>query len=162
VRDRLIDDGKGRRNGGIADMLPENYLPMETPKLQSQRHGNHPSSLLGTEPIADFFPNTSVLFADIAGFTAWSSTREPSQVFALLETLYGAMDKAARKLGVFKVGCLFVVVDDDDDDDDDVLLDLVFCEGFGLFSFCRHFTLNLSFLTPSHGLFCLSVFCVQG
>lgn len=36
-----------------------------------------------------FFTTSSVLFADIAGFTAWSSVREPAQVFVLLETLYG-------------------------------------------------------------------------
>jgi class 3 adenylate cyclase len=37
-----------------------------------------------------------------AGFTAWSSVREPKQVFTLLETLYGAFDIADRR-GVFKV-----------------------------------------------------------
>lgn len=37
------------------------------------------------------------------GFTAWSSEREPKDVFTLLETLYGAFDKLANKLGVFKV-----------------------------------------------------------
>jgi hypothetical protein len=37
-----------------------------------------------TSPIADLFPSTTVLFADIAGFTAWSSEREPAQVFQLL------------------------------------------------------------------------------
>ena len=41
--------------------------------------------------------------ADIAGFTAWSSTREPEQVFQLLETVYGAMDQIALRRGVFKV-----------------------------------------------------------
>eukprot|EP00537_Pseudo-nitzschia_pungens_P012229 CAMPEP_0172385680 /NCGR_PEP_ID=MMETSP1061-20121228/3292_1 /TAXON_ID=37318 /ORGANISM="Pseudo-nitzschia pungens, Strain cf. pungens" /LENGTH=1145 /DNA_ID=CAMNT_0013114773 /DNA_START=426 /DNA_END=3863 /DNA_ORIENTATION=+ len=53
--------------------------------------------------IASFFPNTTVMFADIAGFTAWSSTREPEQVFHLLETVYGAMDQIAMRRGVFKV-----------------------------------------------------------
>ena len=37
------------------------------------------------------------------GFTAWSSEREPAQVFTLLESLYGCMDKVAKRLGVFKV-----------------------------------------------------------
>jgi class 3 adenylate cyclase len=55
------------------------------------------------KPIADLFPNTTVLFADIAGFTAWSSQREPAQVFTLLQTIYQAFDKLAKKLGVFKI-----------------------------------------------------------
>eukprot|EP00538_Stauroneis_constricta_P012395 CAMPEP_0119571056 /NCGR_PEP_ID=MMETSP1352-20130426/43927_1 /TAXON_ID=265584 /ORGANISM="Stauroneis constricta, Strain CCMP1120" /LENGTH=1560 /DNA_ID=CAMNT_0007620735 /DNA_START=72 /DNA_END=4756 /DNA_ORIENTATION=- len=59
--------------------------------------------LFETKPIADLFPNTTVLFADIAGFTAWSSVREPSQVFTLLETTYSAFDKIARQRKVFKV-----------------------------------------------------------
>jgi class 3 adenylate cyclase len=38
-----------------------------------------------------------------AGFTQWSSEREPEDVFMLLETLYGAYDAIATKRGVFKV-----------------------------------------------------------
>jgi hypothetical protein len=33
-----------------------------------------------TKPIADFFPDVTIFFADLTGFTAWSSTREPTQV----------------------------------------------------------------------------------
>ncbi|CAJ1963512.1 unnamed protein product [Cylindrotheca closterium] len=54
-------------------------------------------------PIANFFANTTVMFGDIAGFTAWSSSRQPSEVFALLESLYGKMDSIAREMKVFKV-----------------------------------------------------------
>jgi class 3 adenylate cyclase len=43
------------------------------------------------------------MFADIAGFTAWSSVREPSQVFTLLETVYHAFDVIAKRRRVFKV-----------------------------------------------------------
>ncbi|KAL7572962.1 hypothetical protein ACA910_007464 [Epithemia clementina (nom. ined.)] len=57
----------------------------------------------GTSPIADLFPEASVLFADIAGFTAWSSAREPSQVFILLETVFRAFDEIATRRRVFKV-----------------------------------------------------------
>lgn len=56
-----------------------------------------------SRPIADLFPHTTVLFADIAGFTAWSSVRDPAQVFVLLETLYAAIDKLALRRKVFKV-----------------------------------------------------------
>lgn len=44
-----------------------------------------------------------LLYRDIAGFTGWSSGREPSQVFLLLETLYGSFDTLAKKYRVFKV-----------------------------------------------------------
>jgi len=54
-------------------------------------------------PIAELYPNTTVMFADIAGFTAWSSEREPAQVFQLLETIYHTFDIIAQRLAVFKV-----------------------------------------------------------
>jgi len=53
--------------------------------------------------IAEWYPATTVLFADIAGFTAWSAQRTPQQVFKLLETIYNAFDEIAGTLGVFKV-----------------------------------------------------------
>eukprot|EP00934_Nitzschia_sp_Nitz4_P006771 Nitzschia sp. Nitz4//scaffold112_size70979//18031//21628//NITZ4_005896-RA/size70979-processed-gene-0.34-mRNA-1//1//CDS//3329533247//6761//frame0 len=67
--------------------------PTETPII-SQFAGS---------PIADLFPEATVLFADIANFTAWSSTRQPSQVFILLETVFGSFDKLAARRRVFKV-----------------------------------------------------------
>lgn len=60
-------------------------------------HDNH------DQPIADLFPHCTVFFADIAGFTAWSSTREPAQVFLLLQAVYQAFDGLAKKRRVFKV-----------------------------------------------------------
>ena len=36
-------------------------------------------------------------------FSAWSSVREPSQVFSLLETVYAAFDEIAKRRRVFKV-----------------------------------------------------------
>lgn len=52
---------------------------------------------------ADLYPSTTVMCADIVGFTAWSSVREPKQVFALLETLYATFDSIAARSNVFKV-----------------------------------------------------------
>jgi class 3 adenylate cyclase len=56
-----------------------------------------------SKPIADFFPDVTIMFADIVGFTAWSSMREPCQVFTLLERLYIKFDEIARRCRVFKV-----------------------------------------------------------
>jgi hypothetical protein len=50
------------------------------------------SSVSSSAPIAEFFPNVTIMFADICGFTAWSSIREPTQVFTLLETIYQAFE----------------------------------------------------------------------
>jgi class 3 adenylate cyclase len=39
-----------------------------------------PSSVGGgyeTRPNAGFFPDATIMFADMSGFTAWASTREP-------------------------------------------------------------------------------------
>jgi hypothetical protein len=54
-------------------------------------------------PIADLFPHSTVFFADISGFTSWSSCREPAQVFILLQTIYQAFDLIAKHRKVFKV-----------------------------------------------------------
>lgn len=61
------------------------------------------SAIRGEPPIAELYPDCTVMFCDIQGFTAWSSARNPSQVFTLLETIYGAFDSIAKRRGVFKV-----------------------------------------------------------
>ena len=42
------------------------------------------NELVGPEPIADSFSCATVMFADISGFTSWSSNRNPVYVFQLL------------------------------------------------------------------------------
>jgi hypothetical protein len=55
-------------------------------------------------PIADLFPEATVLFfADLEGFTKWSSNRKPVEVFGLLENAYSAFDAIASRRKVFKV-----------------------------------------------------------
>jgi class 3 adenylate cyclase len=71
--------------------------------MQSLYPTPHQMSVFGSEPIADLFPSATVIFTDIADFTAWCSERDPSQAFALLENLYHAFDEVGEKLGIFKV-----------------------------------------------------------
>jgi class 3 adenylate cyclase len=59
--------------------------------------------LCNEKPMAELFPEATIMFADICGFTAWSSARQPSEVFVLLETVFNAFDAIARSLGVYKV-----------------------------------------------------------
>lgn len=112
IRKQLLQDGVLSQNQRFENMLPEDYdmaitnrMRLQNYLLPSTTHTRTKKSeeATGGEPIAEFFPSVSVMFADLAGFTAWSSSREPAQVFTLLEALYGAMDKAGKRLGVFKV-----------------------------------------------------------
>jgi hypothetical protein len=60
--------------------------------------------------IASKFAHTTVMFADLAGFTKWSSSRPPEAVFVLLESLFRKFDAAAKRRGVFKVETMSVTV----------------------------------------------------
>jgi hypothetical protein len=67
--------------------------------LDEERGESDDFAARNAKQIAELFPETTIMFADIAGFTAWSSSREPSHVFTLLETLYGAFDRQAKRMG---------------------------------------------------------------
>ena len=90
VRDRLFDQNNNKSRSGLQ-------------KFVSASGGGGLEKQPQDNPIADLFVNATVMFGDIAGFTAWSSTRQPTDVFVLLETLYGEFDRIARDMGVFKV-----------------------------------------------------------
>ena len=100
IRDRLLE-GDGNANYANRASSGSMFMPTKS-RLRTFLNDGEPSN--GTnKPIADLFTDTTVLFADIAGFTAWSSVREPTQVFTLLESVYGTFDSIAARRGVFKV-----------------------------------------------------------
>jgi Adenylate and Guanylate cyclase catalytic domain len=74
----------------------------DVPALDDARVSSSPTAL-SASPVAELYPETTVFFADIAGFTSWSSERSPVAVFTLLETIYSEFDAIARKRQVFKV-----------------------------------------------------------
>mmetsp|Transcript_24964 Transcript_24964/g.58576 ORF Transcript_24964/g.58576 Transcript_24964/m.58576 type:complete len:1202 (+) Transcript_24964:64-3669(+) len=96
VRDRLLEEKCPDKEMGVSMFQPNKT------RLRTFLNNGEPTTDYH-KPIADLFTDTTVLFADIAGFTAWSSVREPTQVFTLLETVYGAFDRIASRRGVFKV-----------------------------------------------------------
>jgi class 3 adenylate cyclase len=95
VRDRLLQTESDKKGGTVA--LASNH------RLKTFLTGDDKANDDGARPIADLFPHCTVYFADIAGFTAWSSTREPAQVFVLLQAVYQAFDALAKRRKVFKV-----------------------------------------------------------
>lgn len=109
VRDRLVAEREQQeRKTGAKHQLKsflnkESEIPGEGSKSSNLDLIEASSVSTPSKPIADLFPETTILFADIAGFTAWSSQREPAQVFTLLETLYNAFDAIAVKRKIYKV-----------------------------------------------------------
>jgi class 3 adenylate cyclase len=85
-----------------ANLPPDSLIAKNRISLLSSA-STEKASIFGSAPIADFFPACTVMFIDIANFTAWCSEREPSQVFILLENIYHEFDEIADQLGVFKV-----------------------------------------------------------
>lgn len=55
------------------------------------------------EYIADYFPNATVLFADLCGFTRLAADMKPQEVVAMLNTIFTHFDSIARKHGVEKI-----------------------------------------------------------
>jgi class 3 adenylate cyclase len=89
------------RNRLIIELMDKNHDDMGIDVSPATHNSSKIISL--SKPIADLFPSTTVLFADLAGFTAWSSTHPPEHVFMLLEAIYRTFDGMAQSLGVYKV-----------------------------------------------------------
>ena len=53
--------------------------------------------------IADSFPEASVLFADIAGFTELSQTLTPVELVSMLDRIFSAFDELVERHGVEKI-----------------------------------------------------------
>jgi len=133
-RNEKMIGSAARSNAIVSSLFPGNIRD----RLMAQgTDGDSESDGMGqlvdrsSKPLADFFLETTVLFADIVGFTAWSSVRDPSQVFTLLEVsdrilcqvaesdikwveprkcltvsrqeIYRAFDELARRRRIYKV-----------------------------------------------------------
>ena len=118
VRERLFNDREARdeerTNTNKRSLIfkgssqPSRLALFMTPAPQQSQSqagdSDTATALSGSAPaIADLYNDTTVLFADIAGFTAWSSEREPTQVFQLLESLFHEFDAEAKSMKVFKI-----------------------------------------------------------
>lgn len=60
----------------------------------------------GEQRIAEAYDDTTVLFADIVGFTPWASRTDPDRVVGLLDDLFTRFDKLAAEVGMEKIKTL--------------------------------------------------------
>jgi class 3 adenylate cyclase len=107
VMDRAIASGAIVSSLFPSQVRDQIYQENEAGRKRSSQswpdNGENPEATTSSRPIANVFDQTTIMFADMVGFTKWSSTREPVQVFELLETLYQAFDAIAERRKVFKV-----------------------------------------------------------
>lgn len=86
-------DLRRRRAEARVDELLSNAIPSSiAARLKS-----------GEQRIADAYPDTTVLFADIVGFTAWTTRTEPMRAITLLDELFSAFDDLAVEHGLEKI-----------------------------------------------------------
>ncbi|MFT4199356.1 adenylate/guanylate cyclase domain-containing protein [Gordonia sp. (in: high G+C Gram-positive bacteria)] len=77
-----------------SEALLDNILPRSiAARLKDPAH----------EDIADAYDDASILFADIAGFTAMSSKTQPAEVVRFLNRLYTALDALVDRHGLEKI-----------------------------------------------------------
>ena len=69
----------------------------QNPAASNQTETRSASGPMEASPIARLYPETTILFADLVGFTKWSSGREPKDVFKLLESLVSIVSMSCAR-----------------------------------------------------------------
>ena len=57
----------------------------------------------GERRIADAYPATTILFADVVGFTPWAQRTAPDRVVAVLDDIFSAFDQLTEESGLEKI-----------------------------------------------------------
>lgn len=86
---RLVENAKAETDALLRNILPDTVV---------ERLKARPS-----EPVADTFPEASILFADISGFVPLARRLGASETVALLNMLVSRFDDLARRHGVEKI-----------------------------------------------------------
>ena len=84
---------KRREAQALADDLLTNAIPISIAARLKR----------GERRIAEVHPETTVLFADLVGFTPWAGRTDPDQVVGFLDDLFSRFDALAAASGVEKI-----------------------------------------------------------
>jgi class 3 adenylate cyclase len=86
-------DVRRRQAEARVDELLTNAIPASI--ARRLRHGER--------RIAELYPETTVLFSDIASFTPWAQATDPARVVEVLDRLFTRFDELAAECGVEKI-----------------------------------------------------------
>lgn len=63
------------------DSEAQKKIEREKSSVEEEKGDITSMGVYGSMPIAEYYEHTTIMFADLVGFTSWSSTREPAEVF---------------------------------------------------------------------------------
>lgn len=86
-------EGRRRAAQARADELLANAIPISIAARLKR----------GERRIAEAYPDTTVLFADLVGFTPWARRTDPARVVGFLDDLFTRFDALAAECGVEKI-----------------------------------------------------------
>jgi class 3 adenylate cyclase len=93
LRERDVDRERARGDRLLSNILPEAII---TELKDDDRHIDPPR-------IARRYPEATVLFADLVGFTEQASSTEPAELVAVLDDVFRRFDELADRFGLEKI-----------------------------------------------------------
>ena len=92
----------------VTIFVKDKALDIERGKVESLLHNTLPAAIAGRlksgeDMIAEGYPEATVMFADLVGFTELSSKVRPEELVAILNTVFGRFDDLAESHGIEKI-----------------------------------------------------------
>ena len=103
MEEGYVEDDTKSNGTGMADTTKTPKTMRRIQDIIRSRGDSATSIIIDSRPIAETYPSTSIMFADISNFTLWSAMHSPNQVFTLLESLFFEFDKIATEMEVFRL-----------------------------------------------------------
>lgn len=93
LRERQLDRERERGDSLLRNILPEVIIGrLKTPDPRT-----------GTRHIAQCYPDVTVLFADLVGFTEQAASTDPEEVVMALDDVFSRFDQLADRFGLEKI-----------------------------------------------------------
>ena len=93
LRDRELDRERGRSEGLLRNILPEQIVDRLKERDPATEHGH----------IAQAFEEVTVVFADLVDFTQQSSRSQPPEIVEVLDEVFSRFDALAERYGLEKI-----------------------------------------------------------
>jgi adenylate cyclase len=93
LRDRELDRERGRSEGLLRNILPEQIVERLKERDPATEHGR----------IAQAFDEVTVVFADLVDFTQQSGRSQPPEIVEVLDEVFSRFDALAERFGLEKI-----------------------------------------------------------